>query len=74
MRYNIGDKVKANTEISQEATEDTPAFQFCVEGQELIVKSCFPAKLYPKHGVDSYAVQDINGTYGDFFIDCDELY
>ncbi len=74
MKHKIGDIVIANTDIGQEATGDTPAFQFCVEGQQLIVKKCFPAKDYPKHGVDSYLVQDIDGAYGEFFIDCSELY
>ena len=73
MRFKIGDLVIAGTKVVEEACGDHPSFLLAEKGQRLIVKNCYPAKDYPKHGVDSYSVQDEKGKYGEFFMDCSEL-
>lgn len=73
IRFKIGDLVIAGTKITEEACGDHPVFTLAEKGQRLIVRNRYPAKDFPSHGVDSYSVQDENGCFGEFFMDCSEL-
>lgn len=73
MRFPVGSLVIARKRIIESACGDHPEFQLCEKGQRLKVQECFPVEKHPKHGVDSYSVQDEKGTYGNFFMDCSEL-
>ena len=73
MKFKKHDIVVSKVELIEPACGDHPTFYLCSTGQELEVMNLFSKYDYPKHGKDSYAVRDINGQYGNFFIDEDEL-
>jgi hypothetical protein len=73
MKFKVGDEVVSKREIIESACGDHPCFLLCSARQKLIIKNCYPAEDFPKHGFNSYSVQDISKRYDEFFIDEKEL-
>lgn len=72
MRFKKHDVVISKKRIIEPACGDHPLFLLCTKGQELEVIKLFPKEDWP-NGKNSYSVRDLNGSYGDFFIDEDDL-
>lgn len=73
MKYSIGDLVISTKQITEDACGDHPEFLLCEKGQRLKVTKSYPKEKYPKHGVDSYSVQDEKAIYSEFLMDETEL-
>ena len=73
MKFKKHEVVISKKRIIEPACGDHPLFLLCTKGQELEVMELYSKEDYPKHGKDSYAVRDLKGQYGNFFIDEDEL-
>lgn len=64
-KFKSGDRVVALKDLSQEADEDMPAVQFCVEGQVL---SIVGTQIHKGDGKPTYDVIDEGGLYGTFWV------
>ena len=73
MKFKKHDVVISKKRLIEPASGDHPLLLLCTRGQELEVMDLFSKEDYPEHGKDSYFVRDLNGSYGRFFIDEDEL-
>ena len=59
----------ANEEISQGATEDTPAFLFAQKGQKLLVNNVLSNQHWGYGHGFRYSCQDIEKRYDSFYAD-----
>ena len=65
-------KAIAIKHIGQNATDDTPAFEMAVKGQELFAEEVKEDSWAYRAGY-RYSCQDINKRYGSFYVEENEI-